>query len=90
MTDEKSKTENTQTKVEVELNSNEGKMCVIVTCDGSKLTKADSGRYNELREEVWVSVKSTKADAGKFPDLDVSIHEKSESKVTKADAGKTA
>lgn len=64
-----------------------GKLILSITCDGSKLTKADAGRFSEYQEEIWVTVKSTKADAGKMPDIDVSIHERCGSKMTKADSG---
>jgi hypothetical protein len=86
----------TQTKVELQIipNTNQtenndcaGTIMLSVTCDGSKLTKADAGRFNEISEEVWVTLKSTKADAGRMPDIDLSIHEKCGSKLTKADSG---
>ena len=86
----------TQTKVELQIipNNNQsenndcaGTIMLSVTCDGSKLTKADAGRFNEISEEVWVTLKSTKADAGRMPDIDLSIHEKCGSKLTKADSG---
>ena len=66
-----------------------GKLILTITCDGSKLTKADAGRFNEVQEELWVTLKTTKADAGKLPDIDLSIHERCGSKLTKADSGKT-
>ena len=65
-----------------------GKIILTVTCDGSKLTKADSGYNSELTQEVWVTAKMTKADSGIIPDIDVNIHERCGSKLTKADAGK--
>ena len=86
----------TQTKVELQIipNNNQtenndcaGTIMLSITCDGSKLTKADAGRFNEISEEVWVTLKSTKADAGRMPDIDLSIHEKCGSKLTKADSG---
>ena len=86
----------TQTKVELQIipNNNQtdnndcaGTIMLSVPCDGSKLTKADAGRFNEISEEVWVTLKSTKADAGRMPDIDLSIHEKCGSKLTKADSG---
>ncbi len=86
----------TQTKVELQIipntNQSENNACagtimLSVTCDGSKLTKADAGRFNEISEEVWVTLKATKADAGRLPDIDLSIHEKCGSKLTKADSG---
>jgi hypothetical protein len=86
----------TQTKVELQIipstNQSENNDCagtimLSVTCDGSKLTKADAGRFNEISEEVWVTLKATKADAGRLPDIDLSIHEKCGSKLTKADSG---
>jgi len=105
MTEEKNQTEKTQTNVELQIipceTKNEqvrshqsqndwgGKLILNITCDGSKLTKADSGRLNEYQEEVWVTLKTTKADAGRMPDIDLSIHERCGAKVTKADAGKT-
>ena len=64
-----------------------GKIILTVTCDGSKLTKADSGRVSEFTEEVWVTAKVTKAEFGQIPDIDVSIHERCGSKLTKADVG---
>ena len=86
----------TQTKVELQIipNKNQsenndcaGTILLSITCDGSKLTKADAGRFNEINEEVWVTLKTTKADAGRMPDIDLSIHEKCGSKLTKADSG---
>ncbi len=86
----------TQTKVELQIipNNNQsenndcaGTILLSITCDGSKLTKADAGRFNEINEEVWVTLKTTKADAGRMPDIDLSIHEKCGSKLTKADSG---
>lgn len=91
MTEEKNQTENTQTKVEVEVLPNESKINVTVTCDGAKLTKADAGRIagtESLQHDIWTSVKSTKCDAGKMPDIDVNIHEQYTLKMTKADSGK--
>jgi hypothetical protein len=35
--------------------------------------------------KIWVTTKMTKADSGKIPDVDVSIHERCGSKLTKAD-----
>ena len=64
-----------------------GKIILNITCDGSKLTKADSGYNSELTQEVWVTLKVTKADAGITPEIDVNVHEKCGSKLTKADAG---
>jgi hypothetical protein len=65
-----------------------GKIILAVTCDGSKLTKADAGYNAELSHEIWVTAKMTKADSGKIPDIDVNIHERCGSKLTKADSGK--
>jgi len=88
----------TQTKVELQIipNTNQsenndcaGTILLSVTCDGSKLTKADSGRLDDYQEEVWVTLKTTKADAGRMPDIDLSIHERTSTKMTKADSGKT-
>ena len=92
MTEEKNhtSTNSSTTKVEVEVLPNDGKISLSVTCNGSKLTKADSGRFNEFQEEIWASVKSTKCDAGKTPDIEVSVHERCGAKLTKADAGKIA
>lgn len=87
MNETNNQTDKLQTKVEVL--HEEGKINVTITCNGSKLTKADSGRFSEISEEIWTSVKSTKADAGKIPDIDISIHERYGAKTTKADAGKT-
>lgn len=64
-----------------------GKIILNVTCDGSKLTKADSGRASEFTHEVWVAAKVTKANEGNLPEIDVNIHEKCGSKLTKADSG---
>ena len=96
MHEEKNQNCKTQTKVELQVIPNNkqienhfaGAIMLSVTCDGSKLTKADSGRFNELVEEVWVTAKVTKAESGQIPDIDVSIHERCGSKLTKADAGK--
>lgn len=95
MHEEKNQNCKTQTKVELQVNPNNkqlengcaGTIMLSVTCDGAKLTKADSGRFNELVEEVWVTAKVTKAESGQIPDIDVSIHERCGSKLTKADAG---
>ena len=92
MHEEKNQIGNTQTKVELQIipfetkneqvknhqsqNDCSGKLILTITCDGSKLTKADSGRLDESQEEIWVTLKTTKADAGKIPDIDLSIHEK--------------
>ncbi len=65
-----------------------GKIILTVTCNGAKLTKADSGYNSELTHEIWAGAKITKADAGRLPDIDVSVHERCGSKLTKADAGK--
>lgn len=65
-----------------------GKLILTITCDGSKLTKADAGCFNEIQEEIWVTLKTTNSDAGKLPDIDLSIHERCGSKLTKADSGK--
>jgi len=102
MHEEKNQIGNTQTKVELQIipcetknepiknhqsqNDCGGKLILTITCDGSKLTKADSGRLDEYQEEVWVTLKTTKA--GRIPDIDLSIHEKCGAKLTKADAGK--
>ena len=96
MHEEKNQNTKTQTKVELQVipnnkqteNSCAGTILLSVTCDGSKLTKADSGRFNEVIEEVWVTAKVTNAELGKIPDIDVSIHERCGSKLTKADAGR--
>jgi len=68
-------------------NNCDGKIILTVTCDGSKLTKADAGRLGELQEEVWVTAKITKAELGKLPDIDVTVRERCGSKLTKADSG---
>lgn len=65
-----------------------GKIILTITCDGSKLTKADAGHNLETQQEVWVTAKVTKAETGNIPDIDVNIHEKCGSKLTKADSGK--
>lgn len=65
-----------------------GKIILTVTCNGSKLTKADAGYNAEQTYEIWAGAKLTKADAGKMPDIDVSVQEKCGSKLTKADSGK--
>jgi len=64
------------------------KIILNITCDGSKLTKADAGYNTEATQEIWASVKLTKADAGRIPDILVDVHEKCGSKLTKADSGK--
>ena len=65
-----------------------GKIILNITCDGAKLTKADAGYNAELTQEVWVTVKYTKADAGMMPEIDVNVHEQCGAKLTKADAGR--
>lgn len=106
MHEEKNQIGNTQTKVELQIipcepkneqNRNHqtqhecgGKLILTITCDGSKLTKADSGRLNDYQDEVWITLKTTKADAGRMPEIDLSIHERCGAKLTIADAGKTA
>lgn len=65
-----------------------GKIMVTVTCEGAKLTKADAGLVGEITQEVWVTAKITKADSGKLSEIDLNVHEKCGSKLTKADAGK--
>jgi len=64
-----------------------GKIILAITFDGSKLTKADAGYASETTEEIWASVKLSKADAGRVPDIVVDVHEKCGAKLTKADAG---
>lgn len=83
-----------QDKKEVEVMNHEsqdgnctGKILLTVTCDGSKLTKADAGRLEDYQEEIWVTAKVTKADTGKLPDIDVTVRERCGSKLTKADSG---
>ena len=83
-----------QTKVELQLIPDEAnvelsarKIIFSITCDGSKLTKADSGLVEEFQEEVWVTIKTTKADAGIVPNIDLSVHERCTTKMTKADSG---
>jgi hypothetical protein len=83
-----------QTKVELQIIPDEAKveLCArkiifSITCDGSKLTKADSGLVEEFQEEIWVNAKITKAESGQIPDIDVSVHERCGSKLTKADSG---
>lgn len=83
------------TKAEAEMTKNSnanaivptGQVILSVTCGGSKLTKADSGRQGEFTEEVFVSVKVSQAEIGKLPNIDVNVTEKCGSKLTKADAG---
>jgi hypothetical protein len=65
-----------------------GKIILSVTCDGSKLTKADAGRLEEFTEEVFVSAKIASIEFGKMPSIDVNVTEKCGAKLTKADAGK--
>ena len=67
-----------------------GKIILNITCDGSKLTKADAGYNVETSTEIWVTAKVAKAEVGLVPDIDVSVHEKCGSKLTKADSGRTA
>lgn len=91
MNEVKNQTENTQTKVEVQVLPTEGKITITVSTDSSKLTKADAGRLagnDSLQHDIWTSVKSTKCDAGKMSDIDVNIHEQFSLKMTKADLGK--
>lgn len=64
-----------------------GKIILTVTCDGSKLTKADAGRLEEFTEEIFVSAKIASVEFGKMPGIDVNITEKCGAKLTKADAG---
>lgn len=94
MQEDQNQIRTTQTKVELQIIPNEanvelsnGKIILSLTCDGSKLTKADSGLVEELQEEVWVTVKTTKADAGIVPNIDLSVHERCTTKMTKADSG---
>ena len=96
MQEEEKQIGTTQTKVDLQIIPSEansescaGKLILSITCDGSKLTKADSGRVEEFQEEIWVTIKSTKADAGILPDIDLSVHERCTTKMTKADSGKT-
>ena len=65
-----------------------GKIILTVTCNGSKLTKADAGYNAEFTQEVWAGAKVTKADAGRMPNIEVNVHERCGSKLTKADSGK--
>ena len=94
MQEDQNQIRTTQTKVELQIIPNEanvesstGKIILSLTCDGSKLTKADSGLVEEFQEEVWVTVKTTKADAGIVPNIDLSVHERCTTKMTKADSG---
>ncbi len=94
MHEEKNQNCNTQTKIEVQVIPNiesktdcGGKIILSITCDGSKLTKADAGYNSELTQEIWVTTKMTKADSGKIQDIDVNVHERCGSKLTKADSG---
>jgi hypothetical protein len=100
MTEDKSQNEKTQTIVEFQItpvqknlvSENQDNACyekitVTVTCNGSKLTKADSGFTEEVTQEVWAKAKMTNSEAGKYPEIDIDVHEKCDSKTTKADAG---
>jgi hypothetical protein len=94
MQEEQNQIGTTQTKVELQIIPNDtnvelnnGKIMLSITCDGSKLTKADSGYTGEITQEIWASVKLNKADGERVPDVVVDVHEKCGSKLTKADAG---
>jgi hypothetical protein len=100
MTEEKNQFDKTQTIVEFQMSpcaknkvresqddDCDGKITLTVTCNGSKLTKADSGFTEEITQEIWAKAKVTKNDADKYPEIDIDVHEKCGSKLTKADAG---
>ena len=91
MTEEKNQSEKSQVKVELQ----------IIPCD--KNVALDKQNVEVLNHEnqddppcngkiiltvTTDTTKSTKADSGKIPDVDVSIHERCGSKLTKADSGK--
>ena len=65
-----------------------GKIILNIVSDGSKLTKADAGYNVEQSTEIWVTAKVAIAEEGKIPDIEMSVHEKCGSKLTKADSGK--
>jgi hypothetical protein len=97
MQEEQNQIGTTQTKVELQIlpdetniESTAGKIILSITCDGSKLSKVNSRLVEEFHEEVWVTIKTTKADAFIIPNIELSVHEKCTTKMTKADSGKTA
>ena len=61
-----------------------GKIILTVTCDGSKLTKADSGYFTEFQQDLFVTARITNSESCKFPNIDVSVQEKCNGKLTKA------
>lgn len=65
-----------------------GKIILSITCDGSKLTKADAGYNVEAEQEIWVTTRINKAPENKLPELELIINEKCSSKVTKAECDK--
>ncbi len=76
-----------QTKIDVQVNQKErGNVSVSVTCNGSKLTKADSGRASEFTDELFISTKISFVEH--VPTIEASVSEKHGSKLTKADAGR--
>lgn len=64
-----------------------GKIILTITSEGSKLTKADSGRLVEFTEEIFVTAKITPSEIGQLPNVEVSVSEKCGAKLTKADSG---
>lgn len=109
MNEAKNQTEQSQTKVELqiipcvksiteaktaEVMNHEsqddcvGKIILTVTCDGSKLTKADAGKVTEQHQDIWVTAKVSANEISNIPNIDVSIHEQNGAKLTKCDAGK--
>ena len=101
MTEDNKQIDKTQTVVEFQITpaqknvvpeNQENNFCekitVTVTCNGSKLTKADSGFTEEVTQEVWAKAKMTNSEAGKYPEIDIDVHERCDSKTTKADAGR--
>lgn len=66
-----------------------GKIVLTITCDGSKLTKADAGYHVEAEQEIWVTTRINKALENKIPELELIINEKCSSKVTKAECEKS-
>lgn len=99
MTEDKNQLDETKTIVGLEItpfdndkvyeNQNDfyKKITLTISCNGSKLTKADAGFDLETTQEVAASVKLTKADAGRLAEIDVKVNEKCGAKLTKADAG---
>lgn len=61
-----------------------GKIILTITCDGSKLTKADAERFTEFQQDLFVTARITNSESCKFPNFDVSVQEKCNGKLIKA------